>query len=380
MPRVVLTRALTYRHEGVSFRRGLPQTVDEGTYNFLLRQGHFRDPDQDIDFITPVRLRGVAGQTEIPIIRDVGMGDVLMVAIPLRELAKRYPSLKLVYAVSAPYVPMFRDCSFLSRVMAISEMHGQWPYGIDLRGYGERAPGAGRDNRIELYMRYLLGHTQIADIDFPLYPRPEEAARGRLLARAGDKPILLHAVQASVGNRSWPWEHVETLAEIARDAGWQTVLVHSGPVATTARLSATGATNLCGQTPVPDLMCLVAAADVVVAPDTGVTHLAEAMKTKCVTYFTTVPPIQRLKHYRYTRALWARELDCLGCIHTPTCGMPDPKPCARALTPEDVWAEVMYVHRNSPPWPLEADRNFARPGPNRSRWLPIAGPRVGVAA
>lgn len=380
MPRIVLTRALTYQHDGLTFRRGLPQTVNEDAYNVLMRLGSFRDPDQDIDFIAPVKLRGLTVGGEIPVIRDVGMGDVLMIAIPLRELAKKYPHLRFIYAVDSRYVPLFRDCTFFSRVVGIPELRGDWPYGIDLRGYGERCPGASKENRIELYMRYLTGSSEVPDIDFPLYPRPEEVARGRILSGAGDRPFLVHAVAASQGNRSWPLFHVEHLAEMAHANGWHTVMVNQGPWHSSPKLQSLGVTNLSGHTSVPDLMCLVSAADVVVSPDTGVTHLAEAMKTKCVTYFTTVPPIQRLKRYQYTRALWARELDCLGCIHTPTCGMPDPKPCARAITAEDVWEEVEFVHRHTPPWPLEADRNWSRPGARPSKWLQMSGPTARVAA
>lgn len=357
------------------FRRGLPVTVDEGTYHVLMRQGSFRDPDQDIDFTLPVKLRGLPPSTEVPVIRDVGMGDVLIVSIPLRELATQRPELKLTYAVAAPYVPLFRDCSFLNRVVSIAELHGRWPYGVDLRGYAERARGATSENRTEIYMRYLCGHAEVANPEYPLYPRPAEVERGRMLARAGERPFIVHAVQASVGNRSWPVFHVEQLAEIARDHGWHTVLVDPRPWPTTPRLAAAGVTNLCGATRVEDLMCLVAAADVVVSPDTGVAHLGEAMKTKTVAYFTTVPPVQRLKHYRWTRALWPRELDCVGCIHTPTCGQPDPKPCARAITAADVWDEVMFVHRHTPPWPLEAARNWTRGGTRPSKWLPVRPPQ-----
>jgi hypothetical protein len=148
-----------------------------------------------------------------------------------------------------------------------------------------------------------------------------------------------------------------------------TVLVDPMPWPTTERLAAVGTVNLTGRTTVPDLLCLAAASSVVVAPDTGVVHLANAINKRCVTYFTTVPPGQRLKHARTVRALWPRELDCLGCIHTPTCGLPDPKPCAMAVTPEDVMEEIRFVLANEPPWPLESPRNWARPGRAGSRWL-----------
>lgn len=376
VPKLVLTRALTYQHQGRLFRRGEPQLVEDQDYSFLIQQGVFKDPDQDVDFIQPAKLQGIPGSMEIPVIRDMGLGDVLIVSVALRELAAKYPRLRFVYAVDPRYVACFRDCHFLSRVTSIPQLHGSWAYGIDLRGYAERCPGCHTDDRLELYLRYLVGSPEVRNIDFPLYPTPAEVEQGNALARADGRPWILHAVRASQPCRTWPWGHVETLAEIAHDHGWRTVIVDPQARPFSNRLEAVGAMNLTGRTQVPDLMALVAAATVVVAPDTGVTHLAEAMKKRCVTYFTTVPPSHRLKHYRWTRALWARELDCLGCIHTPTCGLPDPKPCATLIAPEDVWSEIGWITTHEPPWPLESPRNWSRPLRTPSRWL---GGRTGPA-
>jgi ADP-heptose:LPS heptosyltransferase len=229
-------------------------------------------------------------------------------------------------------------------------------------------------------MRYLVGKTDVPDPHVDLYPTTEEVERGWALSRQPvGRPWVLHAIRASLGVRSWPMGYVETLTELAADSGMGMVLVDPMQWPTTERLAAAGAVNLTGRTNVTDLLCLAAASSVVVAPDTGVVHLANAINKRCVTYFTTVPPAQRLKHARWVRALWPRELDCLGCIHTPTCGLPDPKPCAMAVAPEDVLEEIRFVLANTPPWSLEAPRNWARPLRTGSRWLGTTKPATMAA-
>ena len=119
--------------------------------------------------------------------------------------------------------------------------------------------------------------------------------------------------------------------------------------------------DLRGLINVEELSWVISALDVVVSPDTGTTHLAEALKTKCVTYFTTVPPALRVGHYRWTRVLYPEgKLPCLGCIHSPRCRKPDPKPCAELSTPEMVWEQVEFVRANQPPWEVCSWRDLRR--------------------
>ena len=104
---------------------------------------------------------------------------------------------------------------------------------------------------------------------------------------------------------------------------------------------------------ISEILIRSGAMDVVVSPDTGTLHVSEAMRRPTVAIMTTVPPELRLSHYTHTRAVYpAGKLKCLGCIHTPRCGVPDNqmKPCARASTPELVWDQVEYVHENDPPY------------------------------
>lgn len=362
MPRLVLTRALTYvyrrKNKILTFKRGQFVTVPEPIYHDLIRLGGFADPDHHIDFINPAQLRMAPSGSTIPVIRDMGLGDVLMVTIPLRELAERNPHLSFIYAMDSRYVDLCKDLPFLKKAVAISQLRGTYNYGIDLRGFVERSPQARRLDRIDIFSQYLLGGPP-RSYSYPHEVKPEWVSRGRALIGAdrNSRPTVGLVIKASMDNRSWGWDYLQRFCALAVRDGWRVVLLHHRPVPPDF-MEHPSIVDLTGTISVEDLMHVVAAVDVVVSPDTGTAHLAEALKTKCVAYFTTVPPDLRVSHYRYARVLYPEgKLGCLGCIHSPRCGQPDPKPCAQLSTPEMAWQQVRFVHDNEPPWPLLPQRD-----------------------
>ena len=103
-------RAPSYRKWGLLFKRGEPVKVEAWQYHELMRNGNFIDPRQDLYHVHPSKLalydeRG----RKIVFIRDMGLGDVLMLMPSLRAVHKRYPNLKMEYAVKSVYVPLFDD-------------------------------------------------------------------------------------------------------------------------------------------------------------------------------------------------------------------------------------------------------------------------------
>jgi ADP-heptose:LPS heptosyltransferase len=360
MPRLLLARALTYLHRSHAdpsrifhFRRGVALEVPWVDYDFLSARGGFVDPDREIDFCQPRALHAAPPGTEVPVVRTGGLGDVLMVTIGLRELARRQPKLRISYATNRLYLPALRDMDFLARVVALEDLHGRFPYGIDLRGYSERF-GNERHYRIDVFAKYLAGGPP-ADYRYPLRPRPEEAARGyELLGADGPWLGIVHRA-AGQPVRSWPDPHQGELARLAARAGWRTVLLSNAGADLSPAMLEAGTLNLAGRTTVADLMCVLQALDVLVTPDTGTLHLGEALGVKTLALMSTVDTDARLRHYRFTRSMWAG-LPCSPCYHQ-VCELPWPKPCMSAISPATVWREVEWMDAHEPPWPLAVEFN-----------------------
>jgi ADP-heptose:LPS heptosyltransferase len=238
---------------------------------------------------------------------------------------------------------------------------------VDLRGFVEKHPRARRVDRIDLFSNYLLGGPP-SSYDYPLTATQRWIMRGRAIARMDTeiRPTVALTWQASMKNRSWGPEYNIRFARIAIAEGWRVVILHNRSLAPDTFGSLSNhpqLIDLSAQLTIEDLLHVTSAVDVMVAPDTGTAHLAEAVKTKSVLYYTTVPPDLRVGHYHYARVLYPEgQLACLGCIHTPTCHQPDPKPCALLTTPEMAWNHVVFVHENDPPWSLM---------PHREAWQQI---------
>ena len=78
----------------------------------------------------------------------------------------------------------------------------------------------------------------------------------------------------------------------------------------TLPLAASRAINLTGRLTVTDLCAVMAACQVVVAPDTGTLHLGEALGVPTIGYFTMVPPEVRSAGYRHVRTFLRRGALC----------------------------------------------------------------------
>lgn len=361
MPRIVLTRAMTYAfrtRDGSlrTFRRGIITEVDENTYNDLMRLGGFTDPDQHVDWVHPKTLRGVGRGSIVPIIRDVGLGDVIIVSLPVWELQRRMRGVEIVYGVHSHFAPIFREVPGV-RVLPINKIRGQFTHGIDLRGFAERHYQQHQRDRLDLYCDYLLHNDPPPSYDYPLMRGPVNKWAEKGLDIAGGAPARPRVgivVQASLKNRSWDHDYLRQFAGIALAEGWTPVMLDRRPLPP-GFMDDPRVVDLTGKIDVEELKWVVSAMDVVVSPDTGTLHLAEAVGTKSVAIMTTVPPHLRLSHYTRTRAVYPYgKLRCLGCIHRPTCGIPDSrmKPCAQLSTPEMVWEQVVYCHEHEPPWEI----------------------------
>lgn len=327
--RLQLCRGLSYKNGDLEFRRGTPLPIpNEGRYNELVRTGYVADPDQRFQYIHPSAIAKAEDGTDILVIRDMGLGDVLMVTLALRALAEQYPRLNFRYATSSIYVPLLRDCQFLAGIQSIVDTLGELRWVIDLRGYSERAEDRYVRNRIDLFADHL-GVT-IRDYDYPFRVRDSEKAKAQDILRDTPRPRVGVAVRGSTAVRSWPFDHVTEFCNLAAAAGWGPVLLdhkrfgHDNPEVTnlTARLS------------LLDLAAVVSECDLVVSPDTGTAHLAEAVGTKTLAIYSTIDPAMRVSHYKHTEVIWLGNegLNCAPCWDR---GCPELH-CLRGVKPERV--------------------------------------------
>ncbi len=265
------------------------------------------------------------GRPLLVALRALGLGDLLTAVPALRALADAFPGHHRVLAApralaplaalagavdevvdAAPLAPL--DPSLRGADVAVN-LHGRGPQShrvlLDARprrvvsffhpDVPESAGGpswwAG-EHEVHRWCRMLEAHGIPADPDRldlrrpPPVPMPEEA-RGATLVHPG----------AASAARCWPADRWAEVARREANLG-RRVLVTGGPsevrlTQSVARMAGLPQGALCaGRTDLLGLASLVAAADRVVCGDTGVAHLATALRTPSVVLFGPTPPAE----------------------------------------------------------------------------------------
>lgn len=378
MATLVLRNSLTLKYKGMTLRRGVPIEVqDTDDYHALLALG-CRNPNQDLTDVHPTQLKLAPAGTEVPVIRTGGLGDVLMVLPGLRDLAARFPRLRFLFVTHQTFFPLLRDVDFVHRTATVESIQGKWKWVIDLRGLVERH-GKEREYRVDSFSRYM-NRAPATSSDYPLRVRDEDIARGVGITKGGASPLLVLGVGSisQNGMRDWPAAYNDRLVQLASRAGWRVAIVDPKPRQLSPTMETARVLNLTGRLSIPDLIAVLAVADVVVAPDTGLLHLSEALDRPTVGYFTTVPPEARAARYSHTRALYAG-VPCAPCYHAPTCGLsPGETKCALGVAPERVWQEIEWIATQDPPYhfraPIASPVAELRRQEVRTELLSIGGP------
>jgi ADP-heptose:LPS heptosyltransferase len=273
-------------------------------------------------------------------LRPLGLGDLLTGLPALRALRAAFPDHRLVLAAPAALAPLAllsgavdgvvdtRPLRRLDRRLEDAEL------AVDLHGKGpesHRVLLAARPRRLLAFTNpevpesagmpawsaeehevrrwcRLLGESGIPadpgalDLDAPALPSSLLAVRGATVVHPG----------AASEARRWPPERYAAVARAERLRGRPVVVTGSRDEAGLARAVAAAAglpasSVLAGRTTLLGLAAVVAAAGRVVCGDTGVAHLATALRTPSVVLFGPTapalwgPPSDRSLH----RALWA---------------------------------------------------------------------------
>jgi ADP-heptose:LPS heptosyltransferase len=152
-------------------------------------------------------------------------------------------------------------------------------------------PASGHEIDRLLALPAALGAPVDRGLEFPVTDR-DRAAAARLLADAGveERPVAVVHAGGSRPERRWPAARFAAVADTLAENGLRIVLTGTdGEAAATASVAAAmraRPVDLTGRTSLGALAGLVRMARLVVANDTGVSHLAAAIGTDSVTVFS----------------------------------------------------------------------------------------------
>jgi len=210
---------------------------------------------------------------------------------------------------------------------------------------------AGREVDRLLALTDHLGMPRAGDaLEFPLTGDEQNGAR-RLLRAAGVKArdyVCVHP-GARLQSRRWPAEHFIAVARRLAHEG-VTVLVTGGAAESelTAQVVAgvgAGAVDLGGRTTLGTLAALIGGARLLLTNDTGVSHLAAALRAPSVVVSCGADPLRFAPGDATLHPVLYHDAPCRPCLHD---ACPVGHPCARDLRPFGVALRALALLRDAP--------------------------------
>lgn len=297
------------------------------------------------------RDEGPAGRPAVIVLRALGLGDLLAAVPALRALAAAFPDHRRLLAAPGALAPIAELSGAVDAVLDAAPLaplgacHGAEVVAVNLHGRGPQS------HRVLLEGGPLgrlisFRHPEVPEsAGAPIWREKEHETRRwcRLLAESGipadpadldlDLPpellaaapedargaTLVHPGGARVACR-WPAERWAEVARAEAEAGRRVVVTGGPDEVDLARRVARGAglpegAVYAGKTGLPDLAALVAVAGRVASNDTGVAHLATALRTPSAVVFGPVSPLEWGPPDRpWHRVLWAGRV---GDPHAP---------------------------------------------------------------
>jgi ADP-heptose:LPS heptosyltransferase len=301
------------------------------------------------------------------VLRDLGLGDLLVAVPALRLLRRAVPDHEVALVAPGALAPL------VERIEAVDvHVSDLWAYrpqdrshevdvAVNLHGRGPESHA-----RLDaLAPRRRIGHAA-PGWDGPVWTddpaRPERRRWCDLLAATGlvdaataargaddlrlphrravdDGPVVVHP-GAAFGSKRWPAERFAACTAALYRAG-HTVVVTGGPDEraltreVVARAGLPSDADRGGRTDLAGLLDLVAGATLVLAGDTGISHVATAFGTPSVTLFGPVPPTQWGPPPGGPHVALGDDAARRGERFAD-----DPDPALLAVTPDDVLAAV----------------------------------------
>lgn len=283
-----------------------------------------------------VRRNVLAVTADLLVLRALGIGDLLVAVPALRGLRRAYPRARLVLATPGWLAPLVRLVGGVDELLPTASPDTlRWPYAppglaVNLHGRGPRSIAAVRRCHPAVVVSHR--HPRVPELSGPRWVEDvHEVTRwARLLEQYGvavahddldlrppevpspaPRAVVIHP-GASAPARRWPVSRYAAVAAALAGDGARVVVTGSAAelpaaerVARDAGLPADAV--LAGRVDLAELAALVAAADLVVAGDTGVGHLATAYRTRSVLLFGPMSPARwgpARDHDRH-RVLWA---------------------------------------------------------------------------
>ena len=263
---------------GMSVRFGPPPAVTQ--YPAVRVASHDFAPKNWLDSMPKT------GLERILVMRNMGLGDVLMVTPIIRHLAQLG---RVVHMATEPrYMVLFDHNPYVSEILDINTVdRSQYIYTLDFREYAEQ-PWNQEQHRVKAFADGC--HIELNNYNLDYFISPEEAAT----VPAIPSNFITFVWSSSTSARNWNLKTLQANIKALCDDGWIIGLLHQEEI--DPGFSHVNLRNMSGKLSLREVALMINASACTITPDTGLFHLASALGKKIIAYFGSFPVEDRQTH------------------------------------------------------------------------------------
>lgn len=271
------------------------------------------------------------------VVRNGGLGDVLLTLPAVARLREEFPNAGVCYSTSPGLKRLVEHQPVVDKAYTCFEAYDNGPFGyvLDLGYWAERAQANERYHRSDIFA-HAFGYPDAMGYSFGYRVLDHERQWAR--AQLGDRPTVAVQVSGSINRRCPPRPWQEELLRRLKTLGHQVLVFGEKREQWGAEM------NFTGQPPVWQVAALVEQACGVVAGDSGILHIGNALNRPTVGLYGPVDPALRVREHPLCRTVSGNEV--VGC---PPCndhqlhqceGIPE---CLKCIDHDEVMGRLFEV-------------------------------------
>ncbi len=300
----------------------------------------------------------------ILIVRDEGIGDILMSIPTVRELRRKYPKATITYATLPKNFEVLYDLDCVDYIVSVHGLDLSRASGWDLvinwcHAIENYNTPRNRGLRIDSFSRHIGLTLTDRRMEYRLLQSDVETANIFLSEVRGQRPLIGYVVKSVSWQRTYPiWLIPKVVAAITDKFGDDAMVVLIDNSKNLAELYPDGDNllNLCGKTrSLGVASAVMAQCDVVITPDTGAVHICGALGIPQVVLFGSIPAKARISDETHPGAVaiegrawcspcwsWQADMSDAERAEHPSAGIKrncrytGTNVCLEAITPQDI--------------------------------------------
>ena len=258
------------------------------------------------------------------LIRDVGLGDIMLLTPIAREIKKLNPGIKLDFMVPERYAGLLQGNPFINKVITSETLDidkiDTYQWFAKFNNCEFDVGKHGWMHRVDIFAHMVPEIPRpITDRSLTYVVSPDDKSWARTLFPDSVKPLVGVVLTAHCVSRMLKRETHQAICQALLDKGIKLVIINHIPQNIIQERE--GIKDMSGKMSVRQLGAIIDRCDCLLTPDTGTFHIANAIGKSNAAYFGAINPELRITNPACTHLVPNTPVDCFPC-DAYTCEQP----------------------------------------------------------